>query len=155
MSEQHNLLTTKEAAAYLRLSHRTLERYRVTGEGPTFVKARRRVFYRQADLDQWLENSRRRSTSDPGPEPDREATLGSEGDARGGSRRSDWTGTCGACVCISTGARRARTRVSSPTRTSRPGGATPRRWWRCFAGGCARGPVRRRGTDRGASPGTR
>ena len=82
MSEHHNLLTTKEAAAYLRLSHRTLERYRVTGEGPTFLKARRRVFYRQADLDQWLENSRRRSTSDPGPEPDREATLGSIASAR-------------------------------------------------------------------------
>ena len=72
MSKRNDLMTTEEAALYVRLSPRTLERYRVTGEGPTYLKNGRRVLYRQADLDQWLENNRRRSTSDPGPEPEQE-----------------------------------------------------------------------------------
>lgn len=65
------LLTTDEAGAYLRLSPRTLETYRVTGEGPVFVKLGKRVFYEQRALDEWLELRRRRSTSDPGPPPPR------------------------------------------------------------------------------------
>ena len=69
MSKRNDLMTTEETALYVRLSPRTLERYRVTGQGPTYLKNGRRAFYRQADLDQWLENNRRRSTSDPGPEP--------------------------------------------------------------------------------------
>jgi len=48
------LLTQREAAMALRLSERTLERNRVTGDGPPFVKAGRRVLYRQSDLDQWI-----------------------------------------------------------------------------------------------------
>lgn len=47
-------LTQREAAALLRLSERTLERFRVTGDGPKFVKAGRRVLYRQSDLDEWI-----------------------------------------------------------------------------------------------------
>ena len=82
VTKRTDLLTTTEAATYVRLSPRTLERYRVTGEGPTFLKNGRLAFYRQADLDQWLENNRRRSTSDPGPEPDRETNK------RTASRRS-------------------------------------------------------------------
>ena len=64
---RNELLSTKEAARYLRLSHRTLERYRVTGEGPRYLKVGRRVFYRRTDLDAWLDGRVRRSTSDPGP----------------------------------------------------------------------------------------
>jgi hypothetical protein len=37
------LLTQREAAAQLRLSQRTLERFRVSGDGPTYVKAGRLV----------------------------------------------------------------------------------------------------------------
>ena len=52
-------LTTKEAALYLRLSRRTLERYRVQGTGPRYIKAgpgkRARVRYRREDLQAWLE----------------------------------------------------------------------------------------------------
>ena len=66
-------MTTTEAAPYVRLSPRTLERHRVTGEGPQFLKVSRLAFYRQADLDKWLEKTVRRSTSDPGPERDEEA----------------------------------------------------------------------------------
>ena len=69
--EPRVLLTTDEAAAYLRLSPRTLERYRVTGEGPDYMKLGRRVFYEKRALDDWLELRRRRSTSDPGPTPPR------------------------------------------------------------------------------------
>ena len=60
------LLTTQQAAAYLVLSPRTLEKWRVTGEGPPFVKLGRRVAYRREDLREWVESRRRASTSDPG-----------------------------------------------------------------------------------------
>jgi len=48
------LLTQREAALALRLSERTLERWRVAGSGPGFVKAGRRVLYRAADLETWI-----------------------------------------------------------------------------------------------------
>lgn len=38
-----HLLNQREAAAFLRLSERTLERFRLTGDGPRFAKAGRRV----------------------------------------------------------------------------------------------------------------
>ena len=47
MLKPSNLLTTNEAAKYVRLSPRTLERYRVTGEGAPFLKIGRLVFYLQ------------------------------------------------------------------------------------------------------------
>ena len=46
-------LTQSETAQVLRLSERTLERLRVAGQGPKFVKAGRRVLYRDADLEAW------------------------------------------------------------------------------------------------------
>ena len=67
MTHQTELLTTPDAALRVGLSHRTLERYRVTGEGPRFLKLGRRVLYRPANLDEWLDSRVRRSTSDPGP----------------------------------------------------------------------------------------
>ena len=48
-------LTQAEAADHLRISPRTLERYRVAGNGPRFVKAGRRVIYRRGDLEAWTE----------------------------------------------------------------------------------------------------
>ena len=59
-------LTTEEAAEYVRLSPRTLERYRVTGEGPRYLKLGDRVFYCRDALDEWLIRKTRKSTSDPG-----------------------------------------------------------------------------------------
>ena len=44
-------LTNDEAAEYLRLSPRTLEKQRVIGGGPKFRKFGRRVMYAVADLD--------------------------------------------------------------------------------------------------------
>jgi len=60
-------LTTVEAAAFLRLSPRTLERMRVEGNGPPYFKAgpgkRARVLYRQADLITWLTDNSFTATS--------------------------------------------------------------------------------------------
>ena len=50
----------------LRLSERTLERMRVTGDGPPFVKTGRRVAYRSADIDAWIASRTRQSTSQNG-----------------------------------------------------------------------------------------
>jgi excisionase family DNA binding protein len=59
-------LTTPNAASYLGLSPRTLEKFRVVGGGPAFHKFGRRVLYSYEDLETWAEGTRRRSTSDRG-----------------------------------------------------------------------------------------
>ena len=66
MKTVERYLSTREAAAILRLSHRTLEHYRVTGEGPKFLKLGRRVCYARTDLFLWAESCSRSSTSDDG-----------------------------------------------------------------------------------------
>ena len=48
------LLTTREAAGYLRLAVTTLEHWRLEGRGPVFQKMGRQVRYRRADVDRWL-----------------------------------------------------------------------------------------------------
>jgi excisionase family DNA binding protein len=58
-------LTNDEAAAYLRLSPRTLEKLRVLGGGPRFRKFGRRVRYALADLDAWADGRSYAMTSDP------------------------------------------------------------------------------------------
>ena len=52
-------LTTKQAAAYLTLSPRTLDRYRGSGNGPAFHKFGTRIAYARADLDEWARARRR------------------------------------------------------------------------------------------------
>ena len=59
-------LSTREAAAFLGLSPRTLDRYRVSGEGPHFHKFGSSVRYARADLESWAEARRGSSTSDDG-----------------------------------------------------------------------------------------
>lgn len=61
---KESLLTQGEAAKLLRISPRTLERYRVDGTGPTYMKAGQRVLYRPADILTWLESRTYRSTSE-------------------------------------------------------------------------------------------
>jgi predicted site-specific integrase-resolvase len=61
---QHALVTQSRLADLLAVSERTLERWRVEGIGPAYVKAGRRVLYRMEDVENWLSNSRRRSTSE-------------------------------------------------------------------------------------------
>jgi excisionase family DNA binding protein len=57
------LFTQGEAAKVLRLSERTLERLRVSGGGPAFVKAGRSIRYREADLETWVDGRVVTSTS--------------------------------------------------------------------------------------------
>jgi hypothetical protein len=59
-------LTGRQAAGLLGLSPRTLESWRLTGEGPPFMKFGRKVVYAVDDLRAWTEERRRRSTSDSG-----------------------------------------------------------------------------------------
>ena len=59
-------LSTREAAAWLGLSPRTLDRYRVSGEGPAFHRFGSRVRYLVTDLETWAAARRRVSTSDDG-----------------------------------------------------------------------------------------
>ena len=62
-----DILTTLEAAHYVRLGKPTLERARVTGEGPRYAKLGGSVRYRRADLDAWLESRLVASTSANSP----------------------------------------------------------------------------------------
>jgi predicted DNA-binding transcriptional regulator AlpA len=57
-------LIQEEAAKLLRLSPRTLERQRLDGTGPKFVKLGRRVLYRASDMEAWLQNRTFQSTSE-------------------------------------------------------------------------------------------
>ena len=58
-------LTNNEAAEFLRLSPRTLEKQRVIGGGPRFRKFGRRVMYAVADLETWADARSFEMTSDP------------------------------------------------------------------------------------------
>lgn len=58
-------LRTPEAARFLGLSDRTLEKHRVYGTGPTFSKLGGRVIYKLEDLKAWVEMGSRSSTRDP------------------------------------------------------------------------------------------
>ena len=57
-------LNTREASKYLRLSPRTLQNMRVSGEGPIFRRHGRRVFYQVSDLIEWSDAHKLNCTSD-------------------------------------------------------------------------------------------
>ena len=60
-------LRAPDAAAYLGLSVSTLAKMRLRGDGPVYSKAGLRiVLYDRSDLEAWLQQRRRASTSDPG-----------------------------------------------------------------------------------------
>ena len=58
-------LSNDEAAAFLKLSPRTLEKQRVVGGGPKFRKFGRRVVYAMEDLESWASARSCDTTSDP------------------------------------------------------------------------------------------
>lgn len=68
MSEGWNdlqLFTTEEAATYLRVSKSYLDKLRVYGGGPRFLRlGKRKVLYRKSDLDAWLGRQSFESTSE-------------------------------------------------------------------------------------------
>ena len=103
MHDGENYMTTKQAAAYLGLSHRTLESYRSKGGGPVFHYFGRRVLYLLDDLRAWAAERRRSSTSDNGSGP-------------GGRRSSPPPGS-------SPPSSTKRSRTAGSSRTSKPSSA--------------------------------
>jgi len=59
-------LRTHEAARFLSLSGRTLEKHRIYGTGPKYRKIGGRVVYALDDLKAWADLGAKNSTSDPG-----------------------------------------------------------------------------------------
>ena len=57
-------LDQRATAELLRLSERTLERFRLEGRGPVYMKFGKRVVYALTDLVVWAEKQRRSSTSE-------------------------------------------------------------------------------------------
>lgn len=61
----HRFLRTPEAARFLGLSDRTLEKHRTYGTGPAYRKLGGRVVYAIEDLQAWADRGTVVSTSDP------------------------------------------------------------------------------------------
>ncbi|WP_262924071.1 helix-turn-helix transcriptional regulator [Stutzerimonas nitrititolerans] len=64
-ASRSHYLNNDEAADFLRLSPRTLEKQRVIGGGPRFRKFGRRVMYALADLQAWADARCFETTFDP------------------------------------------------------------------------------------------
>jgi len=62
-------LSNAQAATFLDLSPRTLEKLRVVGGGSQFRKLGRRVLYTVEELEAWADLRRCDSTSDPAWKP--------------------------------------------------------------------------------------
>jgi predicted site-specific integrase-resolvase len=61
-------LNQTELAARWNISHRTLERWRWTGEGPQYIKIGGRVVYRQEDVEAFEAEQIRKSTAAAAPQ---------------------------------------------------------------------------------------
>ena len=61
--DPEGLLTEAQAAGFLAVSMRTLQAWRVRGNGPPFVKVGRGVRYRRCDLTAWTRDHTATSTS--------------------------------------------------------------------------------------------
>ena len=59
------MLRTAEAARFLGLSGRTLEKHRTFGTGPHYQKIGGRVIYAVGDLQAWADRGSRPPTTDP------------------------------------------------------------------------------------------
>ena len=62
--DESGFFDTRRVAAYLDLSPRTLDGYRVSGEGAAFHRFGNRVRYRRSDLDAWAANRRATTTAE-------------------------------------------------------------------------------------------
>ena len=61
------LWTEKETSKYIGFDARTLQSWRMKGTGPRYVQISPRcIRYRPEDIDQWIKERLRRSTSDTG-----------------------------------------------------------------------------------------
>ena len=57
-------LSVKAAAAYVPVAKGTLDRLRLSGGGPRFIKIGKKVLYDLADLDAWIEDHKQANTAD-------------------------------------------------------------------------------------------
>ena len=64
MTRKNELLNPPSAAVYLAVAISSLAKWRVTGEGPPFIKIGSSVRYRTADLETWIEGRRVFSTAE-------------------------------------------------------------------------------------------
>lgn len=63
--DQDALLTEQQAATYLNVNPRTLQKWRFNGGGPQFVRISRRcIRYRPKDIRHWAQNRVKSSTSE-------------------------------------------------------------------------------------------
>jgi len=62
---QYQLLNEHQASEYLgEIPVKTLQRWRLEGQGPQFCKIGKAVRYRELDLEAYIKDNIRRSTSD-------------------------------------------------------------------------------------------
>ncbi len=66
ISKKLKLYTPAETSERLGISTSTLAKWRLTGDGPAFVKIGARVAYDETMIETWLTSRVRRSTSDDG-----------------------------------------------------------------------------------------
>ena len=66
MEKTRRYLRSDDAANYIGFGKSTVEKLRLIGGGPPYIKAGKIVLYDVDDLDAWLAARRRTSTSDQG-----------------------------------------------------------------------------------------
>lgn len=66
MEQERRYLRTRPAADYIGLGKSTLEKWRMTGDGPVYSSFGRVIVYARDDLDAFVLSKRRRSTADDG-----------------------------------------------------------------------------------------
>tara|TARA_R110002110_G_scaffold415612_7_gene652406 strand:- start:223374 stop:223583 length:210 start_codon:yes stop_codon:yes gene_type:complete len=57
------LFDTSETAQRLRVTRAALAKWRVAGDGPTFLRCGRKILYRASDIETWLASREYASTS--------------------------------------------------------------------------------------------
>lgn len=82
------LLTPRETAKHLRTTERTLERRRLTGDGPPYVKIGALIRYPLSELEKWLAGRLQRSTSETAASPNRKPRRRGRSKASSGTIRS-------------------------------------------------------------------
>ena len=63
-SDRFILYTEQMLAEMLRVTRRSLQRWRAAGTGPPYIKMARHVRYKPDDVQQWIDRQSRISTAD-------------------------------------------------------------------------------------------
>jgi hypothetical protein len=70
IGEAGSLVTVTEAGQILRISASSLNKWRLSGSGPRFIRVGARIRYRLSDLAAYLNQRTRNSTSSKQPPPE-------------------------------------------------------------------------------------